>query len=189
MFALLGGALLVALRVTPSLLLVPVFGGLLLRPLVRFALALALALALGGGALAFPRHVPADGWFVVLAGRELTLGVAMALVLSAPFFAVRYAGEMLDPRARPSVVRRGRPAGARRAPHDAAAGHHRRGLRGRGGAPRGAARARGDVAVVSPRRVAARLVAPRGARGAGRAVGRAVAGVGAVAVGLGRCSR
>ncbi len=96
MFALLGGALLVALRVGPSLLLVPVFGGVLLRPLVRFALALALALALGGGALAFPRHVPADGWFVVLVGRELTLGVAMAMVLSAPFFAVRYAGEMLD---------------------------------------------------------------------------------------------
>ena len=85
----LGGALLVALRVLPSLLLVPVFGGVLLRPLVRFALALALALALGSGALAWPRGVPTDGWFLVLAGRELTLGVAMALVLSAPFFAVR----------------------------------------------------------------------------------------------------
>ena len=92
----LGGALLVALRVLPSLLLVPVFGGVLLRPLVRFALALALALALGSGALAWPRGVPTDGWFLVLAGRELTLGVAMALVLSAPFFAVRYAGELLD---------------------------------------------------------------------------------------------
>lgn len=92
----LGAALLVALRVLPSLLLVPVFGGVLLRPLVRFALALALALALGSGALAWPRVVPTDGWFLVLAGRELTLGVAMALVLSAPFFAVRYAGQMLD---------------------------------------------------------------------------------------------
>lgn len=102
LFQALGAALLVALRILPSLMLVPVFGGVLLRPLVRFAMALALALALGSGALAWPRWVPSDGWFLVVAGRELTLGVAMALVLSAPFFAIRYAGEMLD-------VARGRP--------------------------------------------------------------------------------
>lgn len=96
LFQVFGAALLVALRVVPAVMLVPVFGGVLLRPLVRFAMALALALALGSGALAWPRWVPSDGWFLVVAGRELTLGVAMALVLSAPFFAVRYAGEMLD---------------------------------------------------------------------------------------------
>jgi type III secretory pathway component EscT len=95
-FQLLGAALLVLLRVAPSLLLVPVFGGVFLRPLVRVAMALALALSLATGALAWPRAVPTDGWFAVLAGRELTLGVALALVLSAPFHAVRYAGQMLD---------------------------------------------------------------------------------------------
>lgn len=102
-FDLAGPALLVLLRVAPSLLLVPVFGGVFLRPLVRVAMALALALALGSGALAWPRAVPADGWFAVMAGRELTLGVAMALVLAAPFHAVAYAGRMLD-RARGKVL-------------------------------------------------------------------------------------
>lgn len=102
-FDLAGGALLVLLRVAPSLLLVPVFGGVFLRPLVRLAMALALALALGSGALAWPRALPQDGWFAVMAGRELTLGVAMALVLAAPFQAVSYAGRMLD-RARGSAL-------------------------------------------------------------------------------------
>lgn len=82
------------LRVAPSLWVVPWWSARGMHPWLRVAvtcvIALGVAPAVGAPAL------PADGWLAVIALRELTLGVVLALVLAAPFVALRQAGALVD---------------------------------------------------------------------------------------------
>ncbi|MEZ4408170.1 MAG: flagellar biosynthetic protein FliR [Polyangiales bacterium] len=84
---------LAALRLAPTLTLVPLFGGRALSLPLRLAVALTAALALTAAPAV---NVPTGLALWVVASRELTVGVALALCLAAPFFALRQAGALLD---------------------------------------------------------------------------------------------
>lgn len=84
---------LAALRFFPALTLVPIFCGRALSLPLRFALALTLGLTLGPGSTV---TLPHTDLFFLVAARELTVGLALALCLSTPFWALRHAGILFD---------------------------------------------------------------------------------------------
>ena len=88
--ALLGVAL-PALRIVPSLWLAT----RALAPM-RAGLLIAAALALGVGLRAGAGPVEPDGWLLVAALRELSVGAALALVIGAPLLALSVAGAWID---------------------------------------------------------------------------------------------
>lgn len=99
-FAPLVAWLLASLRVLPTAMLVPVAGaGAWALPL-----RVVVALAVAAGALASPTRIDAAPW-PLLCARELTAGVALALVLATPFLALDHAASLLavgDARAEPA---------------------------------------------------------------------------------------
>lgn len=82
------------LRVAPTVALLPWWGARGLHPWLRVAVACVLAAGVLPAAGVSPRAL--DAWLVVAALRELTLGVALAVVLAAPFVALRQAGALID---------------------------------------------------------------------------------------------
>lgn len=91
--------LLASLRVLPTVMLVPVGGA----GAWSLPLRVVVALALAAGALASPAPLDAAPW-ALLCARELTAGVALALVLALPFLALDHAAALLavsDARAEP----------------------------------------------------------------------------------------
>jgi type III secretory pathway component EscT len=101
--ALLGGlvALLVplslaTLRLAPATIMLPLFGGRALPTSARAPILAVLALG------AAPQLLDARAPSVITAGlalaalRELWLGLLLALVLATPFFALEYAGRLID---------------------------------------------------------------------------------------------
>ncbi len=127
--ALLGVAL-PALRIVPSLWLAT----RALAPM-RAGLLIAAALALGVGLRAGAGPVEPDGWLLVAALRELSVGAALALVLGAPLLALSVAGR-LD---------RSALGGGGGAPLAAAVPRRSHDPAGLGGAPRSASRAGRDL--------------------------------------------
>ncbi|MBI5515694.1 MAG: flagellar biosynthetic protein FliR [Deltaproteobacteria bacterium] len=90
------GLALVALRLLPCTVLLPYLSARALPAGARTAVLLVLALGLGPAALPAVDVRSLDGWLFVAAFRELTLGVALALVLAVPWFALDGAGRLLD---------------------------------------------------------------------------------------------
>jgi type III secretory pathway component EscT len=88
-------ALLAALRLAPVAMVSPFVGGPLVPPVVRVALAVGLGVL--GTALGHPGGAPPSGFALVgAAAREVTLGVVLALLASAPVEAARAAGRLAD---------------------------------------------------------------------------------------------
>ena len=113
--------LLASLRVLPSALLVPVGGA----GAWSLPLRVVVALTLAAGTLASPAPIDTTLW-PLLCAREITAGVALALVLATPFLALDHAAALLtasDGRAEPAgrLVRWAGAAGvlARRGAHRA----------------------------------------------------------------------
>jgi type III secretory pathway component EscT len=90
------GLALVALRLLPCTVLLPYLSARALPAAARTAVLLVLALGLGPAALPTLDLHALDGWLFVALFRELTLGVALALVLAVPWFALEGAGRILD---------------------------------------------------------------------------------------------
>lgn len=88
-------ALLGALRLVPVTMASPFVGGPLVAPVVRVALAIGLGGL--GASLAAPALPPPHGLaLLAAAGRELTLGVVLAVLASVPVEAARAAGRLAD---------------------------------------------------------------------------------------------
>ncbi len=86
-----------ALRWMPAIALVPVFAGHALGGTARAVIALALAWPIAPGVAAALARAPmsAADW-IATAGKETALGIVIACLVAAPFWAIEAAGTYLD---------------------------------------------------------------------------------------------
>lgn len=85
-------------RLAPALLVSPIFGGRLVPPLVRLALALGLTLVLAPllrAGLPAPETVTLP-WLVLTAGKEALIGTAIGFLAGVPLWAAEAAGRLAD---------------------------------------------------------------------------------------------
>jgi flagellar biosynthetic protein FliR len=94
--AILIPVLLASIRLVPLTMLVPLFGGKALPGNTRTPLLIVLTAGLVPSALQHPVPFQLNALLLSCALREASIGIVLALVLSAPFFAVEYAGRWID---------------------------------------------------------------------------------------------
>ena len=94
--AVLIPVLLATIRLIPLTLMVPLFGGRALPSNVRMPLLAVLVVGLVPSILQQPSLVTLNASLLLCALREASIGLVIALVLSAPFLAVEYAGRWID---------------------------------------------------------------------------------------------
>ncbi len=94
--AVLIPVMLATIRLIPLTLMVPLFGGRALPSNVRMPLLVVLVVGLVPSILQQPSIIRLNASLLLCALREASIGVVIALVLSAPFLAVEYAGRWID---------------------------------------------------------------------------------------------
>jgi type III secretory pathway component EscT len=87
---------LAALRLTPAALALPLFGGRALPAVARVPVLAVLAFGAAPWIVNAPGTLPAPAALLGCALREVSLGIVLALVLGAPFFAIEHAGRWID---------------------------------------------------------------------------------------------
>ena len=96
LIAMLARIALAALRLTPLTLVLPFLGGRNLPTQARVPMLFVLAIGAMPALLSAPPAIALTPWILIAALREITLGITLALVLAAPFFALEQGGRMLD---------------------------------------------------------------------------------------------
>jgi type III secretory pathway component EscT len=96
LIAALARLALASLRLVPLTLALPFLGGRTLPTQSRVPVLVVLAIGTLPTVFSPAAPTPLDATVVLAAGREISLGIVLALVLGAPFFALEYGGRLLD---------------------------------------------------------------------------------------------